>query len=79
MMFAAKPQNDVVPCGHKHKNKSKSFDLLLFLELMVGIEPTACSLRVSCSAIEPHQHYTLMFIILKNEHKVNKYLTIRAL
>ncbi len=45
-----------------------------FLELMVGIEPTACSLRVSCSAIEPHQRCTLMFIILKKEYKVNKYL-----
>lgn len=26
-----------------------------FLELVVGIEPTACSLRVSCSTSEPHQ------------------------
>ena len=25
------------------------------LELVVGIEPTTCSLRMSCSAIEPHQ------------------------
>ena len=27
-----------------------------FLELMVRIELTTCSLRVNCSAIEPHQH-----------------------
>ena len=27
---------------------------LLLLELVVGIEPTTCSLRMSCSAIEPH-------------------------
>ena len=25
-----------------------------FMELVVGIEPTACSLRVSCSTSEPH-------------------------
>ena len=43
-----------------------------FMELMVGIEPTTCSLRVNCSAIEPHQRIqTLMFIILKKQNKVN--------
>ena len=26
-----------------------------FLELVTGIEPATCSLRMSCSAIEPHQ------------------------
>lgn len=26
-----------------------------FLELVVGIEPTTASLRMKCSAIEPHQ------------------------
>ncbi len=26
------------------------------MELMVRIELTTCSLRMSCSAIEPHQH-----------------------
>ncbi len=29
------------------------------LELMVGIEPTTFSLRVRCSAIEPHQRIRL--------------------
>ncbi len=29
---------------------------LFALELVVGIEPTTCSLRMSCSAIEPHKH-----------------------
>ena len=41
---------------------------LFYVELVVGIEPTTCSLRMSCSAIEPHQH--ILFLphgILKNK------------
>ena len=34
-----------------------------FLELMVGIEPTTCSLRVNCSAIEPHQPVNDLYYI----------------
>ena len=33
------------------------------LELMVGIEPTTCSLRVNCSAIEPHQLMNVLYYI----------------
>ena len=27
------------------------------LELVIGVEPTTCWLQISCSAIEPHQHF----------------------
>ena len=30
-------------------------EILLILELVIGVEPTTCWLQVSCSAIEPHQ------------------------
>ena len=44
-----------------------------FLELMVRIELTTCSLRVNCSAIEPHQHiaFATSFIIHKSMTEVN--------
>ena len=31
------------------------------MELVTGIEPATCSLRMSCSAIEPHQHFALIY------------------
>jgi hypothetical protein len=34
------------------------------LELMVGFEPTTCSLRVSCSTPELHQHINVLQKIL---------------
>ena len=37
------------------KARRKRYDACDELELMVGIEPTTFSLRVRCSAIEPHQ------------------------
>ena len=37
-------------------NKKPDTNCIGFLELMVRIELTTCSLRVNCSAIEPHQH-----------------------
>lgn len=39
-----------------HTKKASEQLEYLFLELMVRIELTTCSLRVNCSAIEPHQH-----------------------
>ena len=27
------------------------------MELVIGVEPTTCWLQISCSAIEPHQHF----------------------
>ena len=52
--------------SHLRKNTALScgvFAVHLFyqhiLELMVGIEPTTFSLRVRCSAIEPHQRIRL--------------------
>lgn len=36
---------------------------LFLLELVVRIELTTCSLRMSCSAIEPHQHLILFALI----------------
>ncbi len=36
---ASKLANDVVSCGHKHKNKSTSFEVLLFLVPLTGLEP----------------------------------------
>lgn len=71
MIFAVSPQNDVVFAGHKHKKKDTIFIVSFFLELMVGIEPTTCSLRVNCSAIEPHQHFAPKIIIPKMQSKVN--------
>ena len=38
------------------KSRSKRYEACSDVELMVGIEPTTFSLRVRCSAIEPHQH-----------------------
>ena len=38
---------------------------------MVGIEPTTCSLRVNCSAIEPHQHKFSLPIIAHAAAGVN--------
>lgn len=40
---------------YKTKNLPTSFDRFFVLELVVRIELTTCSLRMSCSAIEPHQ------------------------
>ena len=35
--------------------KNRQVKACRFLELVTGIEPATCSLRMSCSAIEPHQ------------------------
>ena len=37
----------------------------VFLELVNGIEPSTCSLRMSCSAIEPHQHFFICPLIIQ--------------
>lgn len=39
------------------------FTGFFILELVVRIELTTCSLRMSCSAIEPHQHLILFALI----------------
>jgi hypothetical protein len=39
-----KEKNTAIPCG-----------VCVCVEPMVGIEPTTCSLRVSCSTSEPHR------------------------
>ncbi len=44
-------------------NKTTLDQCRFILELVVGIEPTTFSLRVRCSAIEPHQHDVLMIEI----------------
>ncbi len=31
--------------------------VLIYMELVIGIEPTTCWLQVSCSTVEPHQHF----------------------
>ena len=43
---ASKLANDVVSCGHKHKNKRTTEVVLLFLAPPVGLEPTTCGLTV---------------------------------
>ena len=53
------------------------------VELVTGIEPATCSLRMSCSAIEPHQQIFSLYIIhflkklvkeqlMKNKEKISK-------
>ena len=44
MMIAVSPQNDVVSCGHKHKNKDTIFIVSLFLERITGLEPATSTL-----------------------------------
>ena len=39
-------------------------DLLILMELVIGIEPTTCWLQVSCSTVEPHQHMCLLFNLI---------------
>ncbi len=45
-------------CLNKLQSLKENIENYTFqsLELMVGIEPTACALRVRCSTAEPHQH-----------------------
>lgn len=49
---------------------------VVLLELVVGLEPTACALRVRCSASELHQHMAVsmqvIFIITQCLRNVNK-------
>ena len=40
-MFAASPQNDVVPCGHKHKKKGTIFIVSFFLVPVAGLSSPA--------------------------------------
>ena len=53
-----------------HRQK-RAFQKESPMELMVGIEPTTCSLRVNCSAIEPHQHKFSLPIIAHAAAGVN--------
>ncbi len=42
---------DIIKKSHLCRKTKVTF----FMELVTGIEPATCSLRMSCSAIEPHQ------------------------
>ncbi len=44
-----------------YNKREYPFGHSLLLELVTGIEPATCSLRMSCSAIEPHQHQMLIY------------------
>ena len=57
-MQAEKKKSDeikrmLINCAKARKTRRKQ-NACDELELVVGIEPTACSLRVSCSTPEPH-------------------------
>ena len=59
----SKNPHDLEPCG-------------FVLELMVGIEPTTCSLRVSCSTPEPHQLINSFIILAQFFHRVNLFFLL---
>lgn len=44
------------------KRRRERYEVRDDVELMVGIEPTTFSLRVRCSAIEPHQQFSLSIL-----------------
>ena len=47
------------------KKKKTAQNRTVCLELVNGIEPSTCSLRMSCSAIEPHQRFSYRPLIIQ--------------
>ena len=48
-----------------------------FLELMSGVEPLTCALRMRCSAIEPHQRNEALVNTMNDEYYYTEFAGLR--
>ncbi len=59
------PCTPLTPCAFVKEKKKNRTKCTVCLELVNGIEPSTCSLRMSCSAIEPHQRFSYRPLIIQ--------------